>query len=222
MENSDLAAVGRCANNLGIIANMQGDYRRAVAAYTRAIAAYQHTHHDRGIAEARHNLGITYRELGQLNDAMEAAETALRDAERLGDQTLRAQALAGLAEIRVARGEPELATREAERALAAHRELQDAVRETEDLRILALARRAAGKTEDAEDMLRDVIDRATEHERPLLVALRDLAQLLACEGELAAARQLAHRARATFEQLQATVELAKLDAMLEEQGLRPE
>src|SRR5207244_10905093 len=40
MQDDDMATVGRCANNLGIIANMQGDYNRAVGAYTRAISAY--------------------------------------------------------------------------------------------------------------------------------------------------------------------------------------
>src|SRR2546426_2674696 len=42
-----------CANNLGIIANMQGDYARAVGAYTRAIAAYEQAGFHRGIAESR-------------------------------------------------------------------------------------------------------------------------------------------------------------------------
>ena len=88
----------------------------------------------------------------------------------MGDRALQAQALAGLAEIRVARGEPESAIRDAKRALAAHRELNDAVLETEDLRILAVALGVAGKATEAEAMLRQVIDRATEHQRPLLVA----------------------------------------------------
>src|SRR6266849_10738291 len=117
MQDDDMATVGRCANNLGIIANMQGDYHRAVGAYSRAITAYQKAHHDRGIAESQHNLAITYREQGHLDDAMQAADTAVQEAERLGDRALQAQALAGLAEIRVARGEPESAIRDARRAL---------------------------------------------------------------------------------------------------------
>src|SRR5205814_3253341 len=36
MQDNDMASVGRCANNLGIIANLQGDYGRAVGAYTRS------------------------------------------------------------------------------------------------------------------------------------------------------------------------------------------
>src|SRR5881296_489164 len=215
-QDNDMATVGRCANNLGIIANMQGDYRRAVAAYTRAIAAYQEARYGRGIAESRHNLAIAYREQGQLDEALRTADAAMGEAERLGDQRLKAQALAGLAEIQVARGEPELAIREAERALAMHRELKDVVLETEDLRILAVAQDMVGKTQDAKPMLREVIDRATKHERPLLVATaqRDLAQMLTRDGDVAAAREVALRARATFERLGARVEIDRLDALL--------
>src|SRR2546421_1053861 len=100
-DDSDMATVGRCANNLGIIANMQGDYRRAVIAYTRAIAAYEQAHFHRGVAEARHNLGIVCRAQGELDRALGMAEQAVRESERLGGQQLTAQAIAGLAEIRL-------------------------------------------------------------------------------------------------------------------------
>ena len=90
------------------------------------------------------------------------------------------------------------------------------MRETEDLRILAVALGVAGKTQDAEAMFRHVIARANEQQRPLLVASaqRDLAHLLALIGDVAAAKQLALAARATFERLRATVETDKLDALL--------
>src|SRR6266705_3502942 len=208
-EDNDMATAGRCANNLGIIANMQGDY-------ARAIDAYQKVRYDRGIVESQHNLAITYREQGQLDHAMYAANEALGAAERLGDRGLRAQALAGLAEIQVARGEADLAIQDAERALAVHRELQDEVLETEDQRILAVAVGLAGKTREAEALLREGIDRATKHERPLLVAnaQRDLANMLALAGDGAGAKQVAQAARATFERLGARVEIDKLDALL--------
>src|SRR3989454_402200 len=109
MQDNDMATVGRCANNLGIIANMQGDYARAVGAYTRAIAAYEQAGFHRGIAESRHNLGITYREQGRLDHALEAADAAVRDAEWLNDRGVKAQAVAGPAGIPLAQAEPELA-----------------------------------------------------------------------------------------------------------------
>jgi tetratricopeptide (TPR) repeat protein len=215
---NDMTAVGRCANNLGIIANMQGDFGRAVGAYTRAIAAYEKASYDRGIAESHHNLGITYREQGHLDDAIQAADTAVREARRLGDQRLQAQAIAGRAEIRIAGREPQLALREVERALALDRDLRDDVRETEDLRILAVALAFTGRSEDAAGILRDVITRATAHGRPLLVALaqRDLADIMTREGQTDAAQQMAEAARATFDRLGAKVEREKLDALLGE------
>lgn len=216
MEDSDQVTLGRCANNLGIIANRQGDYGRAVGAYTRAIAAYQQAQFGPGLAEAHHNLGITYREMQSLDQALTAAGTAIREADRLGDRRLKAQALAGRAEIRLARQEPELACREVERALAIHREMKDGVLETEDLRILAGTKAALGDAAEAERQLREVIARATEHSRPLLVAItqRDLAHLLARLNRTTEALELAGEARTAFERLRADQELKKLDAFV--------
>ena len=214
LEDSDLVTVGRCANNLGIIANLQGDYGRAVGAYTRAIAAYQQAQYGPGLAESHHNLGITYREMERFEEGLQAAGTAIREADRLGDRRLKAQALAGRAEIRLARKEPELARREAERALSIHGELQDPVLQTEDLRILAGALAALGQTAEAEAQLRDVIVRAAQYSRPLLVAItqRDLAHLLARLDRHAEALELARDARTIFDRLRADQELKKLDA----------
>jgi hypothetical protein len=65
-------------------------------------------------------------------------------------------------------------------------------------------------------MLREVADRARVHERPLLVAMaqRDLAQLLAREGDAASAKQVAEEARVTFARLGARAEIDRLDALL--------
>jgi tetratricopeptide (TPR) repeat protein len=216
-DDNDMATVGRCANNLGIIANMQGDYKRAVIAYTRAIASYEQAHFARGVAEARHNLGIACRAQGQLDRALEIANLAIEEAKRLGDQQLTAQAVAGLAEIHVARGETELAISTVERAIAAHREMKDPVREAEDLRIMAGAVALAGRNDEAETMLRDVIERATQHGRPLLLAMaeRDLAHLLLKSGDDAAGKAAAQRARSIFQRLSARAEVDKLDNLLE-------
>ncbi|MBI4421593.1 MAG: hypothetical protein HY560_12280 [Gemmatimonadetes bacterium] len=63
-------------------------------------------------------------------------------------------------------------------------------------------------------MLHEVVERARQHRRPLLVAIaqRDLAQVLARQGELTAAHQEAQSARTTFEQLGAKGEIAKIEA----------
>ena len=216
-DDNDQATVGRCSNNLGIIANMQGDYRRAVIAYTRAIAAYEQANFRRGVAEARHNLGIVCRAQGQLDRALEIAQIAIREAEQLGDQQLTAQAIAGLAEIHVSRGEGALAMTAIDRAIATHRDLKDPVREAEDVRIKAGALALAGRDGEAETLLREVIDRATEHGRPLLLGMaeRDLAHLLIARGDAAAGKAAAQRARSSFQRLSARAEIDKLDDLLE-------
>ena len=63
-------------------------------------------------------------------------------------------AVAGLAEVHVARGESDFALAAVERAIATHRELKDPVREAEDLRIKAGAQALAGRRDDAEALLR--------------------------------------------------------------------
>jgi len=216
-DGNDMATVGRCSNNLGIIANMQGDYKRAVIAYTRAIAAYEQAHFARGVAESRHNLGIVCCAQGRLDRAFEIAQVAIQEAQALGDQQLTAQAVAGLAEIHVARGEADQARDAAERAIATHRELKDPVREAEDLRILAGAVALTGRREEAETILRDVIERATQHGRPLLLAMaeRDLAHMLIKAGDKAEGKAAAQRARSTFQRLSARAEIDKLDDLLE-------
>jgi len=216
-DDNDMATVGRCSNNLGIIANMQGDYKRAVIAYTRAIGAYEQAHFARGVAEARHNLGIACSAQGQLDRALETANLAIEEARRLEDQQLTAQAIAGLAEIHVARGEADLALTAVDQAIATHRALKDPVREAEDARIKAGVFALQGRRADAEALLRDVISRATEHGRPLLLAMaeRDLAHLLLQSGDTAGGKAAAQRARSIFQRLSARAEIDKLDGLLE-------
>jgi hypothetical protein len=86
---------------------------------------------------------------------------------------------------------------------------------------MANALASSGKADDAEQLLRDVIDRATEHDRPLLIATaqRDLANLLAREGKAVGARTMARAARETFERLGAKVEVQKLDVLLKDPDL---
>ena len=212
----DLATVGRAANNLGVIASMQGEYGRAVGSHTTALGAFQRARNNRGVAEAHHNLGIAYRDQGKHAEALSAADDAVREATQSDDASLRAQTLAGRAEIRTAAGDAELAIREARLAIDLHRALHDQVRVAEDQRILANAFAASGKVDEAIALLKEVMAQAEVFDRPLLLgsAQRDLAQLTFRRGELDVARDLAQRARGVFVQLGARVEVEKVDHLL--------
>ena len=131
----------------------------------------------------------------------------------MDDPTLLAQVLAGRAEIRLMLGEPLLAQHEVKRALKTHGELGNEVEEAQDLRVLANALAATGNDDEAEQILRDVIERASNLNRPLLSAdaSRDLARLLQQSGREDEAREAARAARVLFSQLGAEAEVRKID-----------
>lgn len=212
----DPMTMGRAANNLGVIANLRGDHPRAVASFTRALTSFEQAGSQRGVAETLNNMGISYRDHGDYHEALDHADRAVQAAESVGDPILTGQTWAGVAEVRVRAGDARLARRDAEAALALHREADHAIGQTEDLRILALTLIGTGDQEGAERMLRDVIGEAEHYGRPLLAANagRDLAQLLAEQGRWDETRDVARTARAQFNQLGAVAEVKALDGLL--------
>ena len=218
----DHATMGRCANNLGIIASVRGDHAAAVGSYTMAQAAFQRAGYRRGIVDTHHNLAIAHREQGQLDLALAEAGRAVEVAHDVGDPGLVAQSLAGRAEIRATMGDAAMARREAETALATHRELGDVVGESQDLRVLAVARASDGETTEPVQLLRQVIERARSHARPLLAATaeRDLARVLERAGMREEAIQSAAVARDEFAELGAVGERQKLEQWLAAWGVR--
>ncbi|HEY2824767.1 MAG TPA: hypothetical protein VGI83_04410 [Gemmatimonadales bacterium] len=214
----DRTTVGRCTNNMGVIANLRGEYGRAIGSYTVALAAFQQAGYRTGIAEALHNMAITYRDQRTLAKALEAEEQAAAEAQAVGATALLGLIFSGRAAIRLWAGEGEVARFEVQRALDLHREVDDAVGEAEDLRVLAGALDLLRETPRAEALLRDVIVRAKRLNRPLLIAdaERDLSRLLKRTERAAEAREVAVSAKKGFESLGAVVEVRRLDALLAE------
>ncbi len=214
--SEDHANVGRCSNNLGIVADQRGDYVRALSWYRLALAAYQQAGLERGIVETLHNSAMTHLAKGDHDRALEEADKAVREADKLGDNALYALTLSGRAEIHVLKGDAAFACSEVERALAAHRQLGDVVGEAQDLRILAMVKDAIGQTPEAEQLLREVIERADSLRRPHLAATAgcELAELLEREGRGDEARDAARRAYSLFAQLGALAEADKLHALV--------
>src|SRR5690349_10373847 len=105
----DHVAEARCHNNLGIVANLRGEPQVALASYQLALAAYQQAGLVRGVAETHHNIGISWRDLGDYRRGGAAADEALRLAERVEDESLATQALVGRAELHLREGDADLA-----------------------------------------------------------------------------------------------------------------
>jgi tetratricopeptide (TPR) repeat protein len=211
----DLGTVGRCCNNLGIVANLRGRMLEAARWYAPALASFRHASWPQGIAETENNLRVTYRDLGRLDYALESAERAVSAAEHSGNFGLLAFALAGRAEIRTLRGETHMGERDIRRALVIHRNQEDVIGEAEDLRILAMTTAALGHFDDAERTYHETIERAEHHDRPALAAeaARSLAVLLAEQGRRSEAGDAARIARGSFSRLGAESQVRRIDAL---------
>ncbi|HVH10160.1 MAG TPA: tetratricopeptide repeat protein [Gemmatimonadales bacterium] len=196
----DHPAEARCHNNLGIIANLRGDPQAALASYQLALAAYQQAGLVRGIAETHHNIGISWRDLGNYVGAYAAADEALRLAEHVEDESLATQALAGRAELHLREGDTELAAAELTRATAAYERLRYPAGLAEVWRLQAGVARARGDAVHAVALLRQAAALALEHgSAPILAEIeRDLGAALEATGEPVEARVARERAIALY------------------------
>ncbi len=213
----DHGTVGRCCNNLGIVANLRGEMLQASRWYALALAAFRHASWPQGIAETENNLRVTYRDLGRLDYALESAERAVSAIEHTGNFGLLASALAGRAEIRTLRGETHMGERDIRLALVIHRDQEDVIGEAEDLRISAMATAALGHFDDAERTYHETIERAEHHDRPALAAeaAHSLAVLLAEHGRRSEACDAARIARGNFSRLGAESQVRRIDALVD-------
>ena len=105
----DTLMTARACNNLASIADLQGDALGALTLYRSSLLSYQRLGDRRGAAEAYHNLGIVFRQLGEWTDAESAANQAIRHAESLVERSLLGIAVMGRVEIDIQRGELEMA-----------------------------------------------------------------------------------------------------------------
>src|SRR5258708_32068139 len=177
--DGDLATGGRCSRNLGIINNLRGRHAEALSSWELAVAAFEKAGVHQGVAECAHNLAITYREQGTLDRALTEAERAIAEANASGDRTLAALSLRGRGEIRLARGEGEVARGDISAVQEIRRLVPNPVGEAEDLRAVAAVLAAEGQLAAGGGRLRDAVGRAGRHPPPRRVAeaTRDLSMV---------------------------------------------
>jgi tetratricopeptide (TPR) repeat protein len=178
----DSLAAARACNNLASVVHLRGRPDEAVGLYRGALLSYQRLGDRRGAAETYHNLGLTFRQLADFEEAEKAVHQAMRHAEFVGEPGLLALTSGGRAELRIERGEPALAYPELERAGRLAERAADVVGTAELRRIRALAALREGRYELARDEAEAARTVAAEHDVALLKA------------ECAAISALAHRA----------------------------
>src|SRR2546426_9901160 len=89
----------RVEQNLGIVANIQGDVDEALARYGRSLEAYRASNDEHGCAIAYHNLGMASADRQQFDEAERFFRQSYEIAERAGDAYLQGLCLGNRAKV---------------------------------------------------------------------------------------------------------------------------
>jgi putative nucleotidyltransferase with HDIG domain len=202
----------RVEQNLGILANVQGDLDDALLHYRRSLSAYRECGDEHGCALAYHNLGMISVDQTQYDDAERHFDESRAIAERVGDAQLRATCLVSHAELDVTRQRYELARRKAEDALAVFDRLGIKRGKADAYRVIGMVYRETGRPALAEWRLSSALDLAVSSNAVLIEAetARELALLHQGLGRNEAALSLLNRAHQLFRRLDARVDVVNV------------
>ncbi|HET9012816.1 MAG TPA: tetratricopeptide repeat protein [Gemmatimonadaceae bacterium] len=217
-EENDLLVLARATNNLGAIANLQGDRERALGHYRLAVPIFQRLGQRRGLASSYHNMAITFRDLGELKEADENEQKAIEYAGDGQFPRLAAMGRVGRAEIALRAGDVQLAESTARVAIEELASLGDPLNQADAHRVVGAACGAQQRYDEALAAFDRALAIAREHGHALIEAetLRDRVDVNVRLGRRAAALEDALASTTIFEKLGATTEVEALRARMEE------
>src|SRR6266576_958118 len=203
----------RVEQNLGILANIQGDFDEALARYRRSLDAYRASNDEHGCAIAYHNLGMASADLHQLDDAERYFGQSYEIAERAGDLHLQGLCLINHADVHLERERYDEAQRNAEAALVTFDRLGALSDKADAYRVLGMVFRETGRPALAEARLRSAIELALSAGAVLhqAEASRELALLHQAMGRNQEALTLLNAAHRLFGRLDARREQVHVD-----------
>ena len=215
---SSLELRARVEQNLGIVANIQGDIDDALACYTRSLEAYNRCGDEHGCAIAYHNLGMVSAQRRLLADADRYFTKSYEIAARTGDTYLEGLCLLNYADVYFQRERYEEARQNAEAALALLGNIGGDVVKAQAYRVLGMVHRETGEPDLAESRLRSAVALAVGAGSVLneAAACRELAVLYQAQGRNQDALALLNQAHALFSRLDARADLVNVDAKMAE------
>jgi tetratricopeptide (TPR) repeat protein len=210
MANQDPALAGKIEQNLGIIANIRGNWEEALDHYQRSREAYASVSDQRGCAIAHHNLGMIHARRKEWEEADRHYRRCCGLAEAAGDRHLGGLAAMNRAEVRLAIDDYEGARAGAEQALRIFNEIEARRDKAGAHRLLGMVFRQRRQMALAESHLRSALEIAASTDCPLTEAdaAKELARLYQAQRRLDAALNLLERARAVYQRLEAVADLA--------------
>ena len=209
--DAKLAAI--TAQNLGVIANIRGDFTRALQFYQASLADYRAMGLQRDVCIALNNCGMVFTDTERWDEAADAYREALELGRDLGDVSLRVQIEVNVVEMWVARGDLSTARAAADAAMALASELGDAQVPGDAYRLMGVIARESGDLTRAEVMLDRAAEVASARQDLLLLAetSREQAEVHRRQGRNRETLQALNRAHRLFTQLRARRDLADVD-----------
>jgi len=204
--------MAQATNNLGAIANLQGRHEDALWHYRLAIPSLQRSGQRQRLANVYHNLGITFRDSGELEEADEHERRAIEYATESDVPRLAAMGRIGRAEIALLRGDAPLAETTARLAVEELQSLGDLLNEADAHRVAGAACAAQQRNDEALASFSRALQIARRHGYALNEAetLRDRVDVRLRTGDRGAAIEDVRASIAIFEKLGATTEVEAL------------
>jgi tetratricopeptide (TPR) repeat protein len=199
-EADDQRLLAWANTNLGIIADQRCHWEEAVAFYTRARVSLELLGQVRELASVHCNLGITYRQLGMVRDALDQFEHAIAYGSIEGSADDVALYQLAKAELLLGWGQPALAQAIAERCLIVSEQVGNLARVAECRRVLGGAALRMEQGDRAIELLHSAIRRAREASAKGVYAqcLQDCGEAYSVIGQHKAAARLLWRAHRAF------------------------
>lgn len=207
---------GKILLNLGVIANIEGDFPSARAHYDRAIALFVESGDSASAMLALHNRGMVEADLEEWDLADASFLAALSIAGDRGEREMVAKSLVNRSEVLVARGRLAEAVEHCDRALRIYADVGDEVGRGEALRWRAHSLGRIGDHVEAERDATEAMRIAIRCGARLLEAeaARDVGVLRGLLGDRAGGNKHLRRALVIFTQLGARRDAAEVASML--------
>jgi tetratricopeptide (TPR) repeat protein len=211
---SDVEIRARVAQNLGMLASVQGRLDQAVEHYDEALNLYEAHGDHYGQAMVHHNLGMVHADRHDWDSGDREFVQATELADRSGNQHLKGLCLLNRAEVHLAHERFDVVRDLAEGALGIFRALDARRDEAGALRLLGVVDRHLRHPTLAESRLRSALEIAEATGQRLLVAetSRDMALLCQDTGRGAEALKWLTRAEKVFAGLGARLDVQDVAA----------
>ncbi len=214
--DADAALRARVEQNLGTMANAEGDLDAALAHYERSLEAFRAAGDRRGLAIAYHNIGMNKADRELWPDADVSFRTALEMAESIGDVALRGLTLLNSTEVHIARQEFDAGKHSAEEALRIFDRLGAREHKADAYKFLGILYRETGRPQLSEARLKTALEIAGEIGAVLSQAesTRELAVLYGQMGRNQETLKLLNTAHRLFGRINARRDLVDVAAKM--------